>query len=110
MERYVATSPTLTNILANLNAESPAPGHYYNGTDADPFIVKGIGLDECSDQWIDLNADAANAVIIKQSAEVESFSERAILSFDVDTHSDAALTALNAITGHDLNCRHISRS
>ena len=50
----------------------------------------------------DLSA-AANAVIIKQSAEVESFSERAILSFDVDTHSDAARTALNGITGTTSN-------
>ena len=93
-------SPALTAILANLNADPKEAGHYYNGTDADPFIVKGLGLDDSAPpQWIDLDADAANAVIIKQSAEVESFSERAILSFDVDTHSDAALTALNEITG-----------
>ena len=41
----IVASPTLTDILVNLNTESPAPGHYYNGTDADSFIVKGIGLD-----------------------------------------------------------------
>ena len=93
-------SPTLTGILANLNLESPAPGHYYNGTDADSFIVKGIGLD-ADDQWVDLDDGAANAVIIKQSAEVESFSERAILSYAVDIpeRTQSALAALNILTG-----------
>ena len=96
-------SPTLTDILGNLNAISPEAGHYYNGTDADPFIVKGLGFGDHDNDattprtWEDLSGP--NAVIIKQSAEVESFSERAILSFDVDTHSDAARTNLNGITG-----------
>ena len=95
----IVASPTLTDILVNLNTESPAPGHYYNGTDADSFIVKGIGLD-ADDQWVDLDDGAANAVIIKQSAEVESFSERAILSYAVDIpeRTQSALAALNILT------------
>ena len=100
-----ADSQTFTDILDNLNAASPEAGHYYNGTDADPFIVKGLGLvDHDNDIETvkilgDLNTTTANAVIIKQSAEVESFSERAILSFDVDTHSADALSTLNDFTG-----------
>ena len=107
-------APILDDILENLNAASPEASHYYNGTDADPFIVKGIGLvdDDNSSAtprvWQDLDTAAANAVIIKQSAEVESFSERDILSFDVDTHSDAALTALNFLTGATLGSNSIA--
>ena len=102
-------SELLSDILENLNADPKEAGHYYNGTDADPFIVKGLEFGDHDNvattprTWADLNADTANVVIIKQSAEVESFSERAILSFDVDTHSDAARTALNGITGTTSN-------
>ena len=106
-------NPVLDDILENLNAASPEAGHYYNGTnDADStpnaFIVKDLKFDDHDDDaqtpktWADGNNTATNAVVVQQSAEVESFSERAILSFNAVTHTDA-ITNLNGITGTTSN-------
>ena len=69
-----------------------------------PFTLKGF-TSTTNDDGTATHADeqdntAPNAVVIQQAAEVELFSDRAMLAFGGD-FSDAAMTSLNALAGTD---------
>ena len=72
---------------ANPEGERTAALNYTVGGD-NPFTLKGFPLEQ--DIYADDEGDDAkpNAVVVQQSAEVESFSDRGILEFDVSGFSD----------------------
>ena len=75
----------------------------YTVVDGDnPFTLKGFPLEPTNGVYADDDGDDAkpNAVVLQQAAEVELFSERAILEFGVE-FSTEAMTSLNALAGID---------
>ncbi len=78
-----------------------------NGIDPeDSFVIKGYEINPGTDEYRDNLEDdgvtkitADNIVVVKHDANVESFSERAILSFEDNIDDTDDLTALAILTG-----------
>ena len=90
--RLLATASDTFDTAASLN---------YTVNGDNPFTLKGFPLEKTGDPLVyadETDDTAPNAVVLQQAAEVELFSDRAILEFGVDFDTPA-MNSLNLLAG-----------